>query len=272
MPAEDSGEKKPNRNKHHWPRRNKIQKGVIGISAFIHAYRDEQKTNRKQDEREDRAKRFIEIATLLFVVLTTVGIFWQARILNSSDEAIHESANAAKDAAKAATLAADTAREALEISQRAILTTDDWDLRLDTFGANLGPQIVFNLINSGPSPAETLQASFRSRIDSKLPDIPDLDALVPYPGFVRPNFRILVIPQKLDPIKQANYDAILAGRYFIWMYGRIIYRDIFGKIFELGYAVKCFLIKDQAGNVTAAKFEIPQVAGYNYLIERKPDH
>lgn len=76
--AAETTEQKPDRGKHHWPRRNRMKNRVLGISAFIHAYKEEQRANRKQEGREDRGKRFRDYATLFFVVLTTIGIFYQA--------------------------------------------------------------------------------------------------------------------------------------------------------------------------------------------------
>jgi hypothetical protein len=210
------------------------------------------------------------LALAVFTGLLVLVSVFQIALLLSADKTATETAKAAKKSADAATSAANTSAQALEIAQRAILTTDDWDLRPESFGPNLGAQFVFNLINSGPTPAETIEAIFRSRIDANLPDVPDWEPLTPYPGFVRPNFKITIYAQKWNPISPANYQAIVDGRFFMWTYGRIVYRDIFKKTFELGFAVKCFLLKDQAGNITAFKFEIPQVAGYNYLIERQP--
>lgn len=82
---------------------------MLGLTAFSNAYRIEQRANRKQEATEDKRSRSIEKWTLEFVILTTIGIFIQASILNSSDEAIHKSAGAAKDAA-------DAAKRAVEIS------------------------------------------------------------------------------------------------------------------------------------------------------------
>ena len=85
---------------------------------------------------------------------------------------------------------------------------------------------------------------------------------------MRPNFKITLFAEKLNPLSLANYNAIVEGRYFIWVYGRIVYRDIFKKTYKLGFAVKTFLIKDKEGNITGAKFEMPKLNGYNYLVER----
>jgi hypothetical protein len=203
---------------------------------------------------------------LFLVGIGQVVLFWRQLVF------IRKGLADTKETADAAKESADTGKRALELSQRAILTTDDWDLRPDGFGPNLRPQFVFNLINSGKTPAETTHAIFRARTDERLPEISDAKPLTPYIGFVPPNSKLLIIPARLDPISPANFQEIVNGRYYIFMYGRIVYKDIFDKYFELGFAVKCFFLKDQAGNIIpnqSPRFEIPQIPGYSYLIERK---
>ncbi len=217
--------------------------------------------NAAPHESADQAIARYNFWLMVFTGVLAFVSFVQIGFLIRADATSEKAAQAAHDAVE-------VGRHTLEVSQRAILTTDDWDLRLDSFGPNLGPQLVFNLINSGPTPAETISASFQSRIDSKLPETPDWAPLVPDPGFVRPNFKITLFAEKLNPLSLANYNAIVEGRYFIWVYGRIVYRDIFKKTYELGFAVKTFLIKDKEGNITGAKFEMPKLNGYNYLVER----
>ena len=106
-----------------------------GLSTFIHTYRREQQANRAQEEGEDRSRKRREIATLVFIILTTAGIFYQARILNRSDEAIQKSANAAKDAADAAKDANRIARETLETARRARISIVNLATRISDQGA-----------------------------------------------------------------------------------------------------------------------------------------
>jgi hypothetical protein len=52
------------------------------ISALKDAITNEANTDRKEYRREDKGNKLIQIATLLFVILTTVGIFYQAVIFS----------------------------------------------------------------------------------------------------------------------------------------------------------------------------------------------
>lgn len=96
MPAENPDEDQPE------------HEAASAISALIDAYRKEQEANRKQEANEDFWRRWRELATLWFVILTTAGVFGQAWVLHSTDEALHTSASAAKTAADAATNAVNT--------------------------------------------------------------------------------------------------------------------------------------------------------------------
>jgi hypothetical protein len=78
MPAEDAREKEPSPGVPQWNRSKNKKAAISGLSAFLNTYRKEQKANRAQEGREDRGKKWREIWTLVFVILTTGGIFYQA--------------------------------------------------------------------------------------------------------------------------------------------------------------------------------------------------
>lgn len=128
------------------------------VSAFIGAYREEQETNRKQEGNEDRSRRWREWATLLFVILTTGGIFYQDFVLTKSDDAIHTSAAAAKTAANAAKRAV----EANISSERARL------FLLPSFSRSgppdPNPKIVFQITNMGRTAALVTGLSFECKL------------------------------------------------------------------------------------------------------------
>jgi hypothetical protein len=86
MPPHNTGQKHKNRNKNHGP--SPEQKGYSTSEAIIalkDELVDEAKANREQENRPDAAHKRIEIATLVFVILTTIGVFIQALVLHSSD-------------------------------------------------------------------------------------------------------------------------------------------------------------------------------------------
>ena len=61
------------------------------LAALFNDYRVEQQANRNQDKRAETCRSFREWLTLLFLVLTTAGVFIQAFIFHSTDVAVHES-------------------------------------------------------------------------------------------------------------------------------------------------------------------------------------
>jgi len=155
MPTEDMGKKKPNRGIYYWPRRNNKQPRFLGLAAFINAYRNEKKTDREQEYREYCGRRSIEICTLIFVICTTVGIFIQACILNSSDRAMHEFAQASVTSANAARTAAEAAIKAVENSiaiERSRLFVGNVSLKRSN-DKDPSPTISFQIINLGKTGA-----------------------------------------------------------------------------------------------------------------------
>jgi len=87
-------EENPNASEAGEPRQDD-EKGRIAreLSALADRIAKQAQANREQDERHDNGRRFREYATLVFIILTTVGVFIQACIfgwqLESSDKEAH---------------------------------------------------------------------------------------------------------------------------------------------------------------------------------------
>ena len=126
--------------KRRWLRNKPRKITVSGLSAFIRAYRREEKANRLQESNENRSETRLEVWTLLFVILTTAGIFYQAYLfrgqlseMKSSGEqtaqliennaklaiAAGKQAEAAEKQASAMSEYAKATRDAFAASQRA---------------------------------------------------------------------------------------------------------------------------------------------------------
>jgi hypothetical protein len=88
MPPDDTNQEQPSGDEPQRPRDGGEQGPIAGVAALIDAYRHEQETNREQEASEDFGRKWREWATLAFIILTTIGIFYQACILNSTDESI----------------------------------------------------------------------------------------------------------------------------------------------------------------------------------------
>jgi len=134
-----------------YQKEDRIAEAILGLKYTV---ADNADADRKQERREDIGNKLLQVATLLFVILTTVGIFYQASILNSSDKSTHESAKAAKDAADAAK----TAAEAATVSNRAWVAPRV--IFIDTIDPPDNIKVKVFYENTGKTPA--LDVSFHS--------------------------------------------------------------------------------------------------------------
>jgi hypothetical protein len=136
VPAKNEGEKNPFHPKiPKWNRGKNKKTTISGLSAFINTYRNEQKANRAQEDTEDRGKKWREIWTLVFVILTTAGIFYQAYLFrgqlaemkSSGEQAaqlVENNATLAVSAAKQAEAAdkqANAMNEAVKVSRESLV-------------------------------------------------------------------------------------------------------------------------------------------------------
>ncbi len=108
--------------------------------ALIDTIRAEGSANRKEESREDRGKRFREYLTLVFIIATTAGVFYQAYIFSGQltemkssgeqtglliganaklAEATAKQADAAEQQAKATSEAVEVSKESLIVGGRA---------------------------------------------------------------------------------------------------------------------------------------------------------
>jgi hypothetical protein len=99
MPAKDSKEKQKDGDKEDRPsteqRDNRVVEAISAIEKTIGKKAD---SSREQSHTDDRVNTRLQIATLVFVILTTIGIFIQACILYGSDKTFQETAISAREA------------------------------------------------------------------------------------------------------------------------------------------------------------------------------
>ena len=126
MPAESDAEKNAEAKTKNRPSKNSENQRVAEAIAVLNRTLAEQaNANRKQEYREDTGNKLIRGLTLLFVILTTIGIFWQASIFNSQlIEAqkvfgpIRDQADASKRAVDAAMKQSDAATRQSEMAAK----------------------------------------------------------------------------------------------------------------------------------------------------------
>jgi very-short-patch-repair endonuclease len=122
MPTKDPNQEDRDADENRGPSKKQKQDATAeAIVTLKNALIEESKSDRQDSGREATVEKRIEIATLIFVIFTTAGIFWQAAILNESDHAIQKSAIAAKDAA-------DAAKDAVKLSplMKEIVSLREW--------------------------------------------------------------------------------------------------------------------------------------------------
>lgn len=186
MSSENVGQKNPAAKIPKWNRHKNKKSTISGLSAFINAYRNEQKANRAQEGREDRGKKWREIWTLIFVILTTGGIFYQAYLfrgqlaeMQSSGEqtaklidtnakladATAKQAEAADKQANAMAAAVEVSRESLIVSGRAWVGPRQAKIS-SPIEAGKPIEFLFEYANTGREPALDLSYSIDGFISS----------------------------------------------------------------------------------------------------------
>ena len=177
MPVDHVDKKEPTLQEQKRPRYKHKKSAIAGLASFIHAYKNEQKTNRKQDASEDIGKKWREISTLVFVILTTFGIFIQAFIFYRTDK---------------------TTRDALVDVQRAFVTSND--IKIEPTRDNNNKIVSWRIIpivkNSGSTPTKNLQ--YYASGASGSPHDTDI---------IGPTYPIGENPSVLDP-DQGYYNSI----------------------------------------------------------------
>lgn len=127
IPAEDAAKEKPTANEKGRERENsKSQRITDAITTVNRTLADQREANRREERREDIGNKWLQGLTLLFVVLTTIGIFWQDYISNGQSTEtkkafgpIQDQADAAKKSADAATNQSENSDKSLIEAQRA---------------------------------------------------------------------------------------------------------------------------------------------------------
>jgi hypothetical protein len=101
-----------------WQRTRGYYNRPIEFSALVETIRDEGRAYRKEEQREDRGKRFREWVTIVLITLTFAAVCYQVYEMIKVYEPIREQAEAAKLAADASKRAADAATKQSEIATR----------------------------------------------------------------------------------------------------------------------------------------------------------
>jgi len=239
MPSQDKHNENPNAGEDGGPstqkEKDRIAKAIIAFKdALIH----EEDASREQESRQDTSNKWIQVATLIFVILTTAGIFVQAVILHNTDEAIQKSAIAAQNAAIAAKDAVDATKSQMQLDQRAWLGVDS--IRPDPFIPEIGkPFIVWIAFkNVGKTPARNIVNYGRGEpvLKGRSPNFSYSDVRPYVAGVLQPGgtAATTVAPMTVPGTNQSIIinDDLMNGmkseQITIYVHGRFDYQDIFG--------------------------------------------
>ncbi|WP_439407941.1 hypothetical protein ACNJX9_04425 [Bradyrhizobium sp. DASA03076] len=100
----------------------------VGVSddfaALIDTLRQEGRALRREEQREDRGKKFREWVTIIVITMTLIAVCYQVYEMIKVYEPIKQQADAAKDAADATERAADAATRQSEIASRQAESSD----------------------------------------------------------------------------------------------------------------------------------------------------
>jgi hypothetical protein len=130
------------------------------FKALIHTIRREGRAYRKEEQREDRAKRFREWITIALIALTFIAVCYQVHEMIKVydpiiDQAIaaNESAKATNKSATASTKVAEDNEKSLVASSRAWVGPTDAKITTGTPAVGQPTKVVISVRNSGREPA-----------------------------------------------------------------------------------------------------------------------
>jgi hypothetical protein len=265
VPADDANKEQPSSRKPQGPRYSRKNRPISGIVAFINAYRKEQEANRKQEGREHIGRRWREWTTLIFVILTTFGIFYQASILNSSDRAIHASVDAA---VRASTINRAWLFVTYDTPQAPLVTGNSVSIHFTIINSGQTPAIITGLDThlyisttdmffSPFSPPEIgSETATRSQEKYRMPAISehgdfifsnDIIAETPIAagGSISKITQSFIFSRELP--KNAGHGA--------WFYCKITYKDVFGITRHTQYYVGLYGATAESGNADYNKWD-----------------
>jgi hypothetical protein len=120
VPPKDPFEQKPTSGEKAGERRDENQHSPSAdFAALIHAVKIEGAAYRREEQREDRGKKFREWITIGLIIFTVIGVYWQIYEMIHVYGPIRDQAIASGKAADAATKQSENSDKALIQAQRA---------------------------------------------------------------------------------------------------------------------------------------------------------
>jgi len=174
-----------------------------------------------------------------------------------------------KESSDAAKKAAQVAEQALRMSERPIVNVGNWEF--SNIGPNLVPIIKLRVGNHGRAGADVFDQVSVVIYWHELPAAPEYRpspyiAVIPGGG----GFITLNLDNPSPPVINAERYKLMSDRkQFIFVYGRISYRDTFEDIYDLGYVVRLEAVKADNGTVTF-RDALPAEGGPFVYLKKRP--
>ncbi len=229
------------------------QQLIDAISRAINATAQKAKTTQNPTQSDNSTFWFSLFLVIFTGVLATVAIF-QFFVLKST---LKET----QVVAKAATDSAEVAEKALNIAERAYLKIDSFELV--QFGTGHHINISYEIHNVGHTPAQIIESlTIVDIVDKKIPETPNYDIEKgisgPKKAFIQPTDKAAMIGISKKIVTFDEYNSVNNNNKLIFVWGKIIFSDAFGKIWINGF-----------GAAYSPVFGITMMDGYNYTTEYK---
>lgn len=192
----------------------------------------------------------LAIFTGLLVIVSAI----QGAFLLRADKTARITANAAAESAR-------VAKDTLHLANRAHLQFDNW--RIGDFQPKQVPVVSFDVLNSGHTAAELV--GFRAAYTDTDPPPPTPEHQIPIGpkhGLVRPSEKGMLMSFEAErPISEEAFQAIVSFNRAVYVWGELIYKDIFGDEHRTGFGIELWLARSANGGWDAYPIDKP---GYNY--------
>jgi hypothetical protein len=208
---------------------------------------------------------FVSAAATIAIAAFTLTLWWATRRLwkvsQEQSRDMKTSLDIALKTANAAQKSAEVAEIALHVAERAYLSISNFELRHFKIDDNV--EIIYQIKNVGRTPAKIIKSlTIVDIFDKPIPIIPNYinNNIIQGPKrtFLQPGEAGSMYGVTKYSITQEHFNRIHNENSFIFVWGNIIYSDVFNNYFIKGFGAKLTMSTGFA-----------MMDGYNYIEEYK---
>jgi hypothetical protein len=212
---------------------------------------------------------FMGSFTFLLVMVTAWLVYTTSGLRESTDrlwEAGEKQIAVARTAANAAEKSAHVAEQALRMSERPMIGIGPWEIDIKP---GFAAHIMFKVRNVGRSTAFIFDHPITVSYSNVLPP-PIVFVPTPTSALLYAGGHIHSDVGGKQIISPGRYDLLVRREQFIFVCGRISYRDDFDDIYDLGFVIRIEAITDTEGVVKFVDAAPNDGESYTYLTKRPP--